>query len=860
MLVSSFLQRSALPWAWLSLDEQDNDLGLFVQYVLAAIDTVFPGALRRTQRFVGRSTLPPVTAIADSLINDIADVECHFILVLDDVHLIREVVVHDLLKALLRFPLRDMHLMLLTRQDPPLGLGLLRARDQVSEIRTRDLRFTAKEIAAFMDGAVATPLSEDALVLLAERTEGWVVGLRLAALTLRYGGAIDPQVAVSNATDHYVMDYLFSEVLSRVPPDVEDFLLKTSILDTLCGPLCDAVLGADSTTGRGQSLLQMLEATNLFTVSLDEQRQWYRYHHLFQRLLHSELKRKFDVEAIDVLHHRASAWYADRDMLEQGLEHALEHALAGHDIPAAVRLVAQHRHDLLNTEQRPRLARWLRLFPAATLTEYPELLLVRAWISEASRVDRHVGMDAVDTAQSLVDKLVGQPERARELQCEIDTLRSVEKNYAATDPQEVIKLTTRALAIMPPEWSTVRIVARTHQASAYQMSGQLDKAYAVFEDAAQEVSRYSPRPLIRHLVSLCFVHWIAADLPGVIRVAKRALSMSRVVDEHQPESVGWEHTVMAAASYQQNDLVTAKLHANIVQGMRHAVQQNAVVYSAFILAASEQALGQPDAALRTLAQLSGWLAEMQEEALQPVVQAFCAELAAQQGDLATAEQWAKTVAPEASYGLMAFPTAIHLSLPRVLLCINTPASRQQAAAKLNRLHTMLTAQHNTRYIIDVLALQSLYYDAEGDASSALQALEQAVALAEPSGFIRVFVDLGPVMADLLERLAQRWCSPPYIRQILDAFAAMPAPADHPHPLSSGSLASQAGLVEPLTSRELDVLELLAQRLSAKEIAQHLTITERTVSRHTANIYLKLGANNRREAARAAIELGILPAQ
>ena len=853
MLASSFVQRSALPWAWLSLDEQDNDLGLFVQYVLAAIDTVFPGALTRTQRFVGGSTLPPVSAIADSLINDIADVECEFIFVLDDVHLIREVVIYDLLTALLRHPVREMHLLLLTRQDPPLGLGLLRARDQVSEIRTRDLRFTAEETAAFMDGAVSTHLSDDALALLAERTEGWVVGLRLAALTLRYGGAIDPRVAASNATDRYVMDFLFSEVLSRVPSDVEDFLLKTSILDTLCGPLCDAVMGADSTTGHGQSLLQMLEATNLFTVALDEQRQWYRYHHLFQLLLHSELMRKFDAEAIDALHHRASAWYADHDLLEQGLEHAL----AGHDIPAAVRLVAQHRHNLLNTEQRPRLERWLWKFASTTVAQQPELLLAWAWIAEFGRFGSQTVLDMTDQAQLLVNQMVGQPEYALILQGEIDALRALEKTFAANDAPGVIVLASRALEAMPVEWHMVRTETWLQLAVAYSMTGELERAYAAMIIAQEETAHESDAPYARAIVASCFIHWLAADLTGVLLMAQRSAKRSQI--SKMIETSAWAHYFLASAHFLRNDLSAAALHANAVLAQRYASHPYAVIHASFILSAISHVRGESDQARLVLDQLSAFLIEVKSERLQWFVDAFGVELAALHGDLETAGRWATEVGAKIPLGVMAFHYAPQLTLPKVLLRMNTPASVRQATEALARLHTFVTTTHNTRFTIDVLALQALCFAAESEELAALHVLEQAVALAEPGGFIRVFVDLGPAMAGLLERLAQRGGSPTYIRQILNAFAAMPAPADHPHPLS-GSLASQAGLVEPLTPRELDVLELLAQRLSAKEIAQRLTITERTVSRHTANIYLKLGANSRREVARAAIELGILPVQ
>ena len=361
---------------------------------------------------------------------------------------------------------------------------------------------------------------------------------------------------------------------------------------------------------------------------------------------------------------------------------------------------------------------------------------------------------------------------------------------------------------------------------------------------------------MRLLGSRAFVHWIAADLPGVLQLAQQAVSVSQAADQ-QPESVGWSHALLAAGYYQQNDLVAAERHANTVQAMRRACQRNAVAQSAIILATIQQARGQPDAALHTLDQVSDYLTEIQGEALLPLIQAFRTELAAQQGDLATAERWAATVGPQLPLGLMAFFYTPQLTLPRVLLRIDTPASRPQAAEALTRLHTFATATHNTRITIDVLALQALCHAAQGDAPAALLALEEAVTLAQPGGFIRVFVDLGPAMHGLLARLSRRGDATGYLQQILDAFPTMPAAAPEPRP-SSSRVVAQTDLVEPLTHRELAVLVLLAQRLSAREIAQHLTISERTAKRHTANIYQKLAVNNRRGAVAAAIALGILP--
>ena len=854
MLMSSFLQGYALPWVWLSLDAQDNDLRLFLDYLLGALESLSPGALRGTQSLLAGNDLPAATVIVDSLLNELAELACEFCLVLDDLQEIQETAVFSFLAALLAHPLEGMHLVLLTRQDPTMGLQALRARDQMSEIRTRDLRFTTAEAGEFLKQAVTVPLQGEALVALAEQTEGWPAALRLAALTLRYRGDVDPQAAQGHAANRYVMDYLVSEVLARIPPEIEDFLLKTSILDLLCGSLCDAVVEPAGQARQGQSFLQRLEAMNLFTMALDEQGQWYRYHHLFQALLRRRLTGKLNTQEIEALHLRASAWYAKHDELEL----ALQHALAGNDAPSAVQLVAQHRHALLNTEQLPRLERWLRLFPAATLEQTPELLLVKVWVAELGRgAPAQMILHLLGQAQAAIARGAVSPARARQLQGEIDALRSMERTFAADDPQGTISLATRALELMPREWYVARAQAWLHLAGAYQSSGQLDRAYALLAAAQQEAAITSPTPRLRLLAAPCFIYWMAADLAGTLQAAQQTITVGQATDD-QRESLGWGHYFLASVYYQRNDLAAAELHANCVQDLRHVCAHYAVVQSAILLAEIQQARGAPAAARAVFERLKSYLAEIQSVALQLFVAAFEAELAALQGDLETAGYWAMTAGARIPLGIMPYHYAPQFTLPKVLLRMNTPASRQQAAAALERLHTFVTTTHNTRFTIDVLALQALTYDAEGDEAAALKALEQAVTLAQPGGFVRVFLDLGSALIKLLERLARRGCATAYSEQLLAAFAAESAANDRPHPWSDRP-APAAATVEPLTARELAVLALLAQRLSAKEIAQHLTITERTASSHTSNIFQKLGVNNRRAAVAAARALGLLPA-
>lgn len=846
ILLSSWLDACPLPAVWLSLDENDNDLRLFLAYLAAGLRVEFPESMRRTQLNADSANLPPFGVIAGDLANDLDELGRRVILVLDDLHTIHQQDIYAVLAELLRHPPRAAHLALATRQDPPLPLGSLRGRDQLTEIRAQDLRFSSAESAAFLDQALGAPLESNILAVLMERTEGWAAGLRLAALTLHYGSDVDRHIAVLHAENRYVMDYLVSEVLAQVAPDIEDFLLRTSILDWLSSPLCAAVMGWPEAGQRSQTALEWLEAANLFTVSLDEQRQWYRYHALFRKLLQNRLERRLSPDEIADLHRRASAWFASHESIES----ALRHALAGNDVAGAAALVAQDRHHLLNTEQRPRLYRMLQQFPAAAMSRYPDLLLAKAWTAESGQADAQTMLDTIRQAQALVDQMDPQSEQTRGLQGEIDTLRSLEKTFAADDPQGIIELTTRALETMPLQWYLARSEAWLHMALAYQMQGQLDHAYAVIATGQREDVVEGDTTRMRVTASLGFVHWLAADLAGLLHSSLRGISHAG----NQHETLGWCHYGAATALYQRNDLPGAAHHAGAVFDQRYTCHPMALVQCALVLAAIEEAHGRPDEARLALAQAAAYLEEIRRPGLAPICQAFGVELAARQGDFDAARSWAAVVGPRIPFQTMAFFYAPQVTLPKVLLAIDTPASREQATGALQRLHAFVTATHNARFTIDVLALEALLAAAEGDRPAALLTLEQALALARPGGFIRAFVDLGEPMAGLLRQLARRGSvHGAYIAQLLDAFPPFPAP-------SSRSQARPPGMVEPLTLRETEILELLAVRLSAKEIAQRLVISDRTVKRHCANIYQKLGVNSRREAVDAAHSLRLLPMQ
>jgi len=846
ILVSSWMQTCARPNAWLALDESADDLGVFLHYFLTAMQTLSPGALQQTQALLTGFSLPPPAVLADSLINELDAIERDFIVVLEDYHAIHAQSIHDLLNTLLRHPLPHMHLVLIARRDPPLSLSVLRARNIVAEVRVQDLRFSAAESAAFMQKALGAPLPDAVLARLVGRTEGWITSLRLAALALRYTEDVDVELHALSDVDHnrYVADYLISEVLAQVPAPRADFLLRSAILDRMCASVCNAVLGGDAPDADSQSHLEWLEQNNLFIISLDAERRWYRYHHLLQSFLRSELERRQGAAAVALLHTRASAWFAAQGLLED----ALRHALLGQDTAAAIRLIAAHRHDLMDTEQWQIHERMLRMFPAAVITADPDLTLMEAWSARLGRQDLVRFTELLERAASLVAQMA-ESAHVVHLRGEIDTLRITAIVEAAGDPTSAIELGQRALATTPRAWYFVRAVAWLWLAIAYQMAGRLDQAYAALtEGQAEDIA---PDGAVRARVagSRSFVAWMAGDLGAVLPVAAHLLDVAEY--HHRRESLGWGHYLLCAAAYQRNDLPVAEAHAQALEEIRYVCTPMAYLQSAFVYASVCQARGLAEQARAKVGVALTFMHETHSEGLLPLAHAFAAELAVRQGDLGAASQWAATMGRYMPLTLMPYYYAPQLTLPKILLAQATPASLEQAAAELSRLYAFVTATHNTCFAIQVLALEALLHHAQGNGQKALAALGQAVTLAQPGGFLRAFVDLGPDMADLLRQLAAKGAASGYVKHLLQTYAAET-------PLRPAALRpAQHDMVEPLTRREQEILTLLAQRLTSKEIALKLVVSEQTVKRHRANIYQKLGVNSRRQATAAAVAAGIL---
>ncbi|MGD9317169.1 MAG: LuxR C-terminal-related transcriptional regulator [Anaerolineae bacterium] len=859
-LISNWLEACDCPTAWLSLDEDDNDLVRFLTYLLAAVETMFPNAVAETRSLLSAAGPPPLPVVTRSLINELDQVECPFILVLDDYHHIDDLTVHELLNELLTYPPRPMHLVLISRTDPPLSLPTLRARRQVTEVRTDQLRFTREETASFVQQEMGMSVDDRAVTALLQRMEGWVTGLRLLTLSLRHRGSVDISPARLSGNVSYVMDYLVTEVLDDQPPAIYDCLLRTAILDRISAPLCEAVCRgsapADDDAGdvelSGQAFVAWLLENNPFLVRLDDSGEWYRYHHLLRELLQSRLEQRLGVAGIAALHRRASAWFARNQLINE----ALHHALAAGEPETAANMVAQHRHTLIDGEQWQRLERWLRMFDQATIEAQAELSIIEAWVHNVhGRWQEELA--ALTRVEMLLAGTEIAPEVADPIRGEIYVLRANLLGWTY-DGQAVLHHAERALELLPHEWRYAYTSAYMIAGFGDLLSGGIDRAVArIRRGLADSQTASKPQHRSMLLFGLTGAYWVDLNFVDMRQVAQQYLAVSR--EYHLPEATAVSQYYLGCIHYLQNDLLAAETHFSAVANTPYTVSLNWHTQGVCGLALTYRALGQSEQASELLTEFQNRLIERNNFALLEVVKGSKAELALSQGDIAQAVHWAESYDPQPFVGLQMLYIP-QLTQVKAWLAQDTAASRELAGNQLAQLAEIVHGAHLKSALLPVLALQALLDDAQGQESAALANLREAIALAETSSVLRVFVDLGPRMADLLVRLRQRGVAPEYVARILAAFPE--STTDHgrqvriePMPLADRP---SSPLVEPLTDREMDVLALLAQRLTNKEIAAQLFISPGTVRQHTYQIYQKLDVHNRREAVAKAQTVNILP--
>ncbi|MCU0507766.1 MAG: hypothetical protein MUC34_05110, partial [Anaerolineae bacterium] len=786
-LVSSWVdslaatQTSSTRAAWLSLDEGDNDPVVFLRYFVAAIRSAFPESCAETLSLLQNPQPVSQMPLVISLTQDIDRLPARCVLVFDDYHTIHDERVHDLLGALLRhWPLK-LHLVLITRSNPPLPLAKLRAGGQVGEIRTHDLRFRADESAEFMSKVLRAPLSESTLAMLDERLEGWIAGLRLVSMSLDAGASVEQDLAALSGSHFEIADYLADEVIASQPADILRFLLATSILDRFCAPLCESLLNSDASRDSPScdvpACIRWLERHNLFVIPLDDHRRWHRYHHLFQELLQRRLLSEAGPEQVSDLHRRAATWFQERGLIDE----AIRHALAIEDLGLAAELMIAGMCDVLNREDRATLDRWLRLLPEDFVQRQPWLLTIKvvavgfSWQLAASyklldQIDALLdkGEDPAPGTGTATMRWIG----AQDLSAPrgiVATLRG-QQAFASGQAERAVAYSEDALALVPHQWRYVRGVAVQYWGMAMQAIGRgSDARRRLIDEYAgllEKADTYAPRLLF----AACFNAIEAGDLEQAEQYGQ--VMRDQATAGRLPQAVGFSHYFLGVAHYCRNELDAAGQHFGELAAQRLSVHTQAARNGMIGLTRVHVARGDLAAAWPVMELLSQFdLDRLGQDGAD--ARSRRAQLEYLQGDTESAFRWADGyTAPVVPSSLLWLQNP-HLAKAQLLLARGTDADALSALEILDALLETAERTFSVRSQIEILPLRALALDRQGKTADALAALQKAVELARPGGFIRAFVDLGTPIRTMLLRLAARGIAVETIRRIVAAFGEPP---------------------------------------------------------------------------------------
>ena len=871
-LVSEWVAGCGRPVAWLSLDEGDNDPTRFLTYLVAALQTLALSEVEGIAVNIGAGVLGvlqspqplPTESILTILLNEIAAIPDHFVLVLDDYHVIDGKPVNQAITFLLEHLPPQMHLVITTREDPHLPLARLRARGQLNELRASDLQFTISETTEFLNQAMGLNLSDGDIAALEARTEGWIAGLQLAALSMQGHQETSKFIESFTGSHRFVLDYLIEEVLQQQPESVQIFLLRTSILDPMCGPLCDAVL-LDSPTS-GQETLEHLEHANLFIVPLDNERRWYRYHHLFRDILRQRLGQRLSPGEIAECHLRASLWYEKNGNGDEA--DAFHHAFAAGDYDRAAGLAELSWQGMDGSFQSAAWLGWVKKLPEDVIRLRPVLNTEIGWAlmdaGEPEASESHLrdaercldgptgGMVVVDEAQFGSLPAMIAMARAYNAQVQGDLSATVKYSELALQYLPADDFFRRAQATMMLEF--------THWAS-----GDLDSARAAMLDWMHSMQKAGNFAFV--IASAFAVADILIE-QGRLREAEKTYQQSlQLAAEHgrEAQQVTAHHYLgMAMLRHEMREEAAAAQH---LQKAREMGEQTTLVDWPYRWRIAQARLkesgGDLEAALVLLDDARRVYVKNPVPDTRPI-DALKAKVHLKQGRLSLAQDWVHARGLSADDEISYLGEFEQLTLARVLMAEyrsnHAERSILDAMKLLERLLQAAEAQRRNGSVIEILVAQALAHQAQGNIPQALASLERAMALAEPEGYTRIFVDEGLPVAQLLSEAAAHGVMPDYTARLLTVFNAEAQnredKSDLPSALPEGHRVGEP-LIEPLSQRELEVLMLIAQGLSNREISERLFLALDTVKGHNRKIFDKLQVQRRTEAVACARALGLI---
>jgi LuxR family maltose regulon positive regulatory protein len=830
-LLAAWVHACEPPSAWLSLDEDERDPNRFVAYLTASLRAISADLGEAALALAQARPRPSPEAVLTHLINRLAQRRGKLVLVLDDYQRASSPAVDALLSLLMAHMPAALHLVLASREVPAIALARLRAQGELLEIGQGDLRFQAEEARLFLNQSMALGLTEPQVQALDARTEGWPAGLQMAAVSLAGQRDADAFIRSFTGSHRLVQDYLLEEVLQRQPADIQTFLLSTSILDRLCPALCDAVMQAEV----GQAALRHLEGATLFIVPLDDERRWVRYHHLFGAMLQQRLLETAGPASLAALHLRASAWYQDQGLVRQ----ALQHAVAAGDTPRAILVVQGRGMPLYFLEDAEPVLQWLQDQPPAMLDAHPPLWLMLAWSYLATSLHSEMRAPMLG-AEAAIDRAAAHPAWGS-WRGELHAVRAWEA-VARGDVPTMAREAALALEWLPPDHLAVRTAAHCALAVVHQFTGDRQAALRAYAEVLTMADACGNR-MISVVASIALGHLQENDKRLHLAARTYGRALQKLGD--QPHGVACEvHLGLARIHYEWNDLVAAAAHAEQSSRLATLLACDAGLGADVLLAQILLSRGECDAALTLLTQASSAAQTRNQHGGRLAIAHAQVQALLQTGELVAAAQLAQD--PQ-----------LPMAHAWVLL------ARGQALQAHECLTAFLQASRASAPASDVLRallLDALALDAFGRSAAALAVLEEAMALAEPQGCVRAFVDLGRPMQRLLSKATQD-ARPRYTAMLLEAMAvqlAALAPAAPPSEKSTAPPpAAVAAMADPLSPRELQILTLICQGLSNQEIGQQIFLSLSTVKWHNQNIFEKLAVQRRTEAVARARDLKLL---
>lgn len=841
-LVSSWLHGSSVPSTWISLDEADNDPIRFLQYFVTALQKVHPALQIDVLGFIRGMNPFSIEPLLNTCINEITTGDHPFVLVLDDFHAIHAQPVLGIVSYLLEHMPPQMHVVLLTRTDPPLPIAHLRASNQLAEIRAKQLRFTREETSYFLNEACGLDLAKEEISALEARTEGWIAGLQLAAISMQGSTDIHRFVTTFTGSHSYIMDYLTEEVLRRQPEKVRNFLLQTSILTSMCGSLCEAVVDpGEPVPVNGQAMLEALEAMNLFLIPLDDSRQWYRYHQLFTEVVSLRLKNLFP-QQLPALHRRASDWYEQKDMFSEATQHAI---LAG-DQARAAQMVEQNGCALLMRGEGFTLLKWVESVEPYSQT-HPWLSVLKAW---GQALTGH--LDLVEPTLQTAESLFFPQEPDQNTRIMLGSIAAVRAYLANMHGETRLAedYAHGALEYLPAsdDFScSMRSVATSICGDASWINGNLEEARRAYLEAAQ-ISHSSGNTYMTMIAksNLADVLIEQGELQQAAQIFTENLQIARRTDGQVLPIADRQLAGLGSISYEWNQLATADQHfQHCIELCQQWGNLNLLAKSYVMLAWLEQAKCQQKKAEEAMKAAELML---HEQLLSPrqsrLVKLASAHWRMQRGSLEGASHLIQELKLEIDDPIQ-YPREPEYVL---LLRIKLVEGNYDAAHSLaERLLQMAEAANRRGRIIEILALQALIFQGKKDLDQALVVLSKALSLGEPEGYVRLFLDEGENMAKLLLRGKVKLPGQEYVSDLLSALSSTRS-AESPPPQI---------LARALSQRELEVLNLIGSGCSNQDIADRLVISIPTVKRHISNIYTKLDVKSRTQAVALGKELRLL---